>query len=83
MTDTKIDIPKLLYEICEDEAVYEKDIDLVESGLLDSYAFIELFSKFEDYGINIQPTKIDRTQLRTVNGIENLIDNYIKEKNYK
>ncbi len=75
----KIDIAKLLYEICEDEAVYEKDIDLIESGLLDSYAFIELFSRLEDYGINIQPTRIDRTKLRTINGIEELIDDYLKE----
>ncbi len=80
MTNTKIDIPKLLYEICEDEGVYEKDIDLIESGLLDSYAFIELFSRLEDYGINIQPTRIDRSQLRTVKGIEKLINDYL-EKN--
>ena len=70
MIDTKIDIPKLLYEICEDDGVYEKGIDLIESGLLDSYAFIELFSKLEDYGIIIQPTRIDRNQLRTIKGIE-------------
>jgi acyl carrier protein len=80
MIDTKIDIQQLLYEICEDEGVFEENIDLIESGILDSYAFIELFSKLEDYGINIQPTRIDRTQLRTVKGIENLINNYFKEK---
>lgn len=79
MTDVNIDIPKLLYEICEDESVYETDIDLIESGLLDSYAFIELFSKLEDYGISIQPTRIDRSKLRTVKGIEELINTYIKE----
>ena len=33
MIKGKIDIPKLLYEICEDESVYEEDIDLIESGL--------------------------------------------------
>lgn len=79
MKDTKIDISKLLYEICEDDAVFEKNIDLIESGLLDSYAFIELFSKLEDYGINIQPTRIDRTKLKTVKGIEELVNNYLKE----
>lgn len=72
----KIDIPALLYEICEDEAVYEPDIDLVESGLLDSYAFIELFAMLEDYGINIQPTRIDRNKLRTIAGIEALVGAY-------
>ena len=66
MINSKINVEKLLYEICEDELVYEKDIDLVESGLLDSYAFIELFSRLEDFGINIQPTRIDRKKLRTV-----------------
>lgn len=46
-----IDIKKCLYEICEDEHVFEEDIDLVESGLLDSYALIQLLSKLEDSGI--------------------------------
>ena len=76
MIDTKIDVPKMLYEICEDELVYEENIDLIETGLLDSYAFIELFSKLEDFGINIQPTRIDRTKLRTIKGIEQLIRDY-------
>jgi len=80
MRDIKIDVAKLLYQICEDELVYEKDIDLIESGLLDSYAFIELFSALEDYGINIQPTRIDRSKLKTVQGIEELIDDYLKQQ---
>ena len=46
-----IDVKKLLYEICEDKRVYDDNIDLIESGLLDSYAFIELFSRLEDEGI--------------------------------
>ncbi len=75
-----IDIPKLLYEICEDKKVYEPNIDLVESGLLDSYAFIELFTRLEDYNINIQPTRIDRTKLRTIKGIEELINDYLNTK---
>ena len=73
-----IDVPKLLYEICEDENVFNENIDLIEEGILDSYAFIELFSKLEDYGINIQPTRIDRNKLRTVKGIEELISEYYK-----
>lgn len=80
MIDTKIDISKLLYEICEDDGVYEKGIDLIESGLLDSYAFIELFSKLEDYGIIIQPTRIDRNLLRTVEGIEKLVNDYLERQ---
>ena len=68
-----IDICELLYEICEDKNVYNKDFDLIESGLLDSYAFIELFSKLEDLGITIQPTRINRDLLRTPRTIEELI----------
>ncbi len=81
MINNKINIPDLLYEICEDDGVYNEDIDLIESGLLDSYAFIELFSRLEDYGITIQPTRIDRTKLRTIKGIESLINDYLKEHN--
>lgn len=75
----KIDVPKLLYEICEDEKVFSEEIDLIETGLLDSFAFIELFAKLEDYGIYLQPTRIDRSKLRTVQGIEELIQEYQKE----
>ena len=68
-----IDICEILYSICEDENVYNKDFDLIDSGLLDSYAFIELFSILEDNGILIQPTRIDRELLRTPGSIEKLI----------
>ena len=80
MKKVKIDVPKLLYEICEDDAVFDENIDLVESGLLDSFAFIELFSRLEDYGIIIQPTRIDRSLLRTVNGIEQMIEEYLEKR---
>ncbi len=76
MMNAEIDILELLYEVCEDVRVYEKDIDLVEGGLLDSYALIELLSRLEDYGINIQLTRIDRSRLRTVKGIEELVNDY-------
>jgi len=79
----EIDIAKILFEICEDEEVFESDIDLIESGLLDSYAFIELFSKLEDYGVNIQPTRIDRSKLRTVKGIEELVEDYFENLKVK
>lgn len=68
-----INICDLLYEICEDKHVYNKDFDLIESGLLDSFAFIELFSKLEDLGIVIIPTRIDRNKLRTPRLLEELI----------
>ena len=76
--ETKIDVKKLLFEICEDPAVYEPDIDLVESGLLDSFAVIALFDALEDNGCHLQPTRIDRSLLHSVAGIERLIESAAK-----
>lgn len=73
-----IDVAELLYEICEDENVYKEDYDLIENEVLDSFAFIELFSRLEDYGIEIQPTRIDRNLLRTPKSIGELIKKYEK-----
>lgn len=75
-----IDICKLLYEICEDEAVLDPNCELIDSGLLDSYAIIELFTQLEDEGIELQPTRIDRSRLKTPRSIEQLIREYT-EKN--
>lgn len=71
-----IDVRKILAEVCEDDAVYEEGIDLIDSGLLDSLAFVELFDRLEDEGIFLQPTRIDRNALRTPEGIERLITEY-------
>ena len=74
-----IDVCELLYSICEDENVYDKDWDLIDSGILDSFTFVELFSKLEDLGIVIQPTRIDREFLRTPRNIEKIINDTIKK----
>ena len=68
-----VNVADLLFELSENEAVYQPDTDLVESGILDSYAVIELISRLEDEGIFLQLTRIDRSKLRTVRGIEELI----------
>ena len=57
-----------------------KNCELIESGILDSFAFIELFAKLEDYGINIQPTRIDRSLLKTPKTIKTLINEYLENK---
>lgn len=74
-----IDVRQLLFKICEDRAVFEEGIDLYETGLLDSLAFIELFMALEDEGIQINPTRIDRKRLHTVEGIEQLIREYTEQ----
>jgi len=74
-----INISDLLFSICENEKVYDKNFDLIESGLLDSFGFIELLSKLEDEGIIIHPTRIDINCFRTPQNIENLINDLIKK----
>lgn len=71
-----IDVCKLLYEICEDKRVYDKDFDLLASDVLDSFAMIELFTALEDEGIMISPTRVDRAMLQTLRRIEELIASY-------
>lgn len=70
------DISQLLFELTEDKGVFDPDYDLIESGALDSLAFIELFSRLEDEGIELQPTRIDRSELRTPASIAKLIESH-------
>ena len=70
-----IDVKKILIEICEDERAGDPNVDLIDSGLLDSYAFIEFFAKLSDMGIEIQPTRIDRDVLRNVSKLSEYINN--------
>ncbi len=74
-----INISEILYELTEDKNVYNKDYDLIESGLLDSFTFIELLGSLEDVGISIQPTRVPIDKFRTVNEIEKLIKEIKKE----
>ena len=69
-----IDAKKILMEICEDERVLDDNQELIESGILDSYAYIMLFSKLEDLGIAIVPTRVDKNYLKTPMGIQKMID---------
>ena len=73
-----ITVSDLLDENCEDELVYEPDCELIESGLLDSYAMIELFSALEDAGLYLPPPRIDRSPLKPPAAIQKLVDDYGK-----
>lgn len=68
-----LDITKILYEICGDEAVLNPDCELIESGLLDSLALIELVSRLEDEGVALHLTRVDRRLLKTPRLIEKLV----------
>ncbi len=72
-----LNVKDILYELSEEKNVYNDNFDLIESGVLDSYVFIELFSILEDNGIEIQPTRITKDELRTPKSIENLVKKYM------
>ena len=67
------EIRQLLTEVCGDDSAGEKGVDLIDSGLLDSLAMIELFNRLEEMGYDLSPTRIDRSKLRTAEGIMMLI----------
>lgn len=75
-----IDVKKILFEICEDEKVFDENTDLIESGILDSYGTMELLAALEDEGIEINITRIDRNLLRSVSGIEKLVSDSFERK---
>jgi len=69
-----INVSEILFKLTEDNNVYNKEYDLIESGLLDSFTFIELLSELEDNGIIIQPTRVSIERFKTVSEIEKLIE---------
>lgn len=73
MEDKIIDI---LVKVCEDDSIRtNKEIDLIESGLLDSLAFITLLEEIdEEFGIELQPTQINPDVWRSVKSIKEIIE---------
>lgn len=71
-----MDIKEFICAVCDLDEPPQKDCDLIESGILDSFAIIELLTALEDEGITIHLTQIDRNRLRTINSIEKLIDEH-------
>ena len=70
-------VKKILAEVCGSEDALNPNIDLIESGLLDSLAFINLLTELEDIGITIYPTQVDKNNFRTVDSIINLINTVV------
>ena len=60
-------ILNLLVDLCEDEIVKEdQNVELFDSGLLDSLAFTELLVRIEDeLGITIAPSEVEREEMNT------------------
>lgn len=79
------DLKKVLLEICDNNSdVLGDDVNLIEDGYLDSYAFIELFEALQDAQIDISPTEITMADLKNYNSLNKVVEEYIKNnKNVK
>ena len=62
-------IRDLLVQVCGTQDALRPGADLLEEGILDSLAMIDLLEGLEDLGIQIQPTRVPRDAFRTVEGI--------------
>lgn len=71
-----MDIKDFICTVCDLDESPANDCDLIESGILDSLAIIEMLTALEDEGITIHLTQIDRNRLRTIESIEKLIDEH-------
>lgn len=70
MEDKIIEIIKNVTE-CDE---ISKDCDLIDDGILDSLAFIELIAALEnEYNVELQPTQIPGNTWRKVESITNMI----------
>ena len=69
-------IRNLLVRVCGTEDALDESIDLIDNGILDSLAFIELLTELDFEGISIQPTQVDRNRFRNVNSIIELVKEY-------
>lgn len=69
-------IRNLLVRVCGTEEALDESIDLIDSGILDSLAFIELLTELDFEGISIQPTQVDRNRFRNINSIIELVKEY-------
>ncbi len=64
----------LLREVCGDDSI-SAETELIQSGLLDSYAFIGLLSELDMRGIRIEPTRAGMESFSTAKDILRIIEN--------
>jgi len=66
---------EIVGRICGEEfATEDMDIDLLEEGLLDSLAFVELTVALEEeFGVPLPPTEYEKEALATVRRIEKIL----------
>ena len=74
--DTKSKVLETLVELTGEDSLFDNaGIDLIESGIMDSFTYSELLYSLEDeFGIEIQPTQVESDVWRSVERIARLID---------
>jgi D-alanine--poly(phosphoribitol) ligase subunit 2 len=72
---------EMLIEITgSDDIAEEKDEDLFEAGLLDSLGIIEVLLKIEEiFGLRLQPTDLERSDMSTVNNLVKFLNTKISK----
>lgn len=68
------ELKEIVKKTCQTDNALDCDSDLFESGLLDSYAFINLLYELEDRGIEIHPARVEKNNFKTIKNILNLIN---------
>lgn len=66
---------EMLAELCEDEVVKEnREVELFDTGLIDSLVFAELLFEIEDrFKVVIAPSQVERKDMNTPEKIISLI----------
>ncbi len=59
----------ILESTCETDEIFEDyDMDLIDSGYLDSFAMLNIIVEIESkMGIRLQPTDLTKDDIRTIN----------------
>ena len=68
---------EILEETCETDEIFDDyDLDLIESGYLDSFALLNIIVNIEEkMGIRLQPTDINKNDICTINSFINFLTN--------
>lgn len=71
----------MICRVCESDALrQEPDIDLIDSGVLDSFGFLSLLEQIEArWGVELQPSRIPGDTWRHVQTIEALVRAELKK----
>lgn len=66
---------KILEDVCETDEIRDNpDVDLFEAGLLDSLGTVSLLLEIESvFGLVLEPTDVDRSEISSVNSIVALL----------